>query len=194
MSKPLQKAELKQESIVLAAETLFLQQGYSVTSMDNIAQKAQVTKQTIYRYFSSKQTLFEAVIESNREKRNAVHTFTSGTVLEEITGYGEYILSFHLQASSIGLYRLMLMEGSNENLMKSFIKNGPKQVTQPLVEFLKNHFPELQEPEFTAQIFISMVLVPRNQQLMNSKTRITKVKQKEHVGKVVRLFLKMIDE
>jgi len=185
--------EAKQEIIVAAAETLFLQQGYGLTSMDKIALEAKVTKQTVYRYFSSKQILFDAVIEHHRNKNNAVYTFDSGTVLEELTGYGGFILAFHLQTNSLGFYRLMIREGQDENLMKSFLSNGPNKVMQPLITFLKQYFSQHKDIEFKAQMFMSMVLAPRNQQLMSSKTLITKQQQQQHINKVVQLFINMID-
>lgn len=192
LSISIQKAELKQNSIVQAAETLFLQQGYGVTSMDSIAHEAGVTKQTVYRYFESKQALFIAIMKGIREKGSAAYIFSSGSVQEELMGYGKYLLGFHVQPSALGLYRLMLTEGRNENLSKVFMNTGPKQVIQPLVEFLRQQYPALVEPEFTAQMFVTMALAPRNQLLIGSKGQLKKSAQNEHIEKVVLLFLKMI--
>lgn len=46
-----------------AAQRLFLQRGLQQTSMDAVAAEAGTTKQTVYRYFGSKERLFVAVLE-----------------------------------------------------------------------------------------------------------------------------------
>lgn len=187
------KAQQKQESILLIAEELFLQLGYGATSMDMIAKKTGFTKQTIYRYFPSKENLFTSVMQAVRSKNNASFSFSSKSVQEELQHYGEYVLAFHLHPSAVGLYRLMLTEGIQENLSQAFMKTGPNQVIQTLTEFLQQRYPEQAECEFCAQMFISMVLAPRNQILMGFKKRLKKSEQKEHIQKVVQHFLKMIE-
>ncbi|UJP09057.1 TetR/AcrR family transcriptional regulator [Microbacterium sp. KUDC0406] len=51
----------KRGQITDAALALFLKQGYAKTSMDQIAAGAQVSKQTVYKQFSDKETLFRAL-------------------------------------------------------------------------------------------------------------------------------------
>ena len=53
----------KQQQIRTAAQELFLQNGFSATSTDAIAAKAGVSKQTLYRYYSSKEILLSDVLE-----------------------------------------------------------------------------------------------------------------------------------
>jgi TetR/AcrR family transcriptional regulator, mexJK operon transcriptional repressor len=51
----------KRESILEAATELFLTQEYAGTSMEDIAAEAAVSKQTVYKHFSDKETLFREV-------------------------------------------------------------------------------------------------------------------------------------
>lgn len=53
----------KRQQILTAASDLFLQQGFSASSMDNVAQQAGVSKQTVYSHFENKEALFTAVIQ-----------------------------------------------------------------------------------------------------------------------------------
>ncbi|TDF35488.1 TetR/AcrR family transcriptional regulator [Alteromonadaceae bacterium M269] len=53
----------KRQQILTAASELFLQQGFSASSMDNVAQSAGVSKQTVYSHFANKEALFTAVIQ-----------------------------------------------------------------------------------------------------------------------------------
>ena len=191
MSKSLQNAEQKQQDIVIAAEALFLRQGYGVSSMDQIAQEAGVTKQTVYRYFAYKNELFAAVMQRVRTAEAEPFCFGGGAVAEELSGYASYLLGFHLQEKPLGLYRIMLTEAAQEDLLATFENQGPKQVLQPLIEYL-NQQRQLDDPAFCAQMFATMILAPRNQMLMSNTHEMKKSAQKEHAQKVTTLFMKMI--
>ncbi|MEV7287246.1 TetR/AcrR family transcriptional regulator [Streptomyces sp. NPDC093252] len=52
----------KRRAMVAAATELFLAKGYPGTSMDEIAAKAGVSKQTLYKHFSGKEQLFTGLI------------------------------------------------------------------------------------------------------------------------------------
>lgn len=54
-------AEVRLDELMSAAETLFLAQGVEATTIDGIAELAQVAKGTFYVYFSSKNDLIEAM-------------------------------------------------------------------------------------------------------------------------------------
>nr|WP_246767329.1 TetR/AcrR family transcriptional regulator [Rhizobium leguminosarum] len=69
------RSERKQAAIVGAAAEVFLSTGYAGASMDEIASRSGVSKQTIYKHFSSKEALFVAVLtQMMREADTAVHT------------------------------------------------------------------------------------------------------------------------
>lgn len=58
--------------ILEAAERVFAQNGYSIATMDKIAQEAQFSKATLYRYFGSKRDiLFEIILNSFEESARA---------------------------------------------------------------------------------------------------------------------------
>lgn len=57
------KSETKRATILQAAKTQFLEAGnYATVSMDAIAARANVSKQTLYGYFATKEALFLAVV------------------------------------------------------------------------------------------------------------------------------------
>ncbi len=55
------RKEQKRQQILTAAMEMFCKQGYGI-SMDAIAEHANVSKQTVYAHFSSKDQLFETCI------------------------------------------------------------------------------------------------------------------------------------
>lgn len=62
MTKPkpagTKRSDLKRRAILDAAADLFLSQGYADTSMDQLAERANVSKQTVYAQVTSKEALF----------------------------------------------------------------------------------------------------------------------------------------
>lgn len=54
---------MKEEQIIKAARELFTKYGFKKVSMDEIANKAGVTKKTVYTYFSSKEELLNYFIK-----------------------------------------------------------------------------------------------------------------------------------
>jgi TetR/AcrR family transcriptional repressor of mexJK operon len=52
----------KRRAILEAGTTVFLRNGYLGTSMDEIAALAQVSKQTVYKHFADKESLFTAIV------------------------------------------------------------------------------------------------------------------------------------
>ena len=63
MGKMEQNREKKRRAILQAAEEIFLSEGYVDANMDHISALAQVTKQTVYRYYPSKIELFKATLQ-----------------------------------------------------------------------------------------------------------------------------------
>ncbi len=64
----------KRRAILNAAEDVFLRSGYLGTNMDEIAAQSQVSKQTVYKHFGSKDALFiEIVTTMTNEAGDLVH-------------------------------------------------------------------------------------------------------------------------
>lgn len=62
------RAEDNRVFILEAAEKVFIQRGYTRSSVDEIAKEAQFSKATIYRYFKSKSEIFIEVIKNSFEE------------------------------------------------------------------------------------------------------------------------------
>jgi len=53
----------KRQQIILAAVKEFRNKGFAGTSMDNVSQRAEVSKRTVYNHFNSKDELFLGILE-----------------------------------------------------------------------------------------------------------------------------------
>lgn len=63
MARVVKKPEERRREIVSASRSLFLEQDYENTTMQDVMTKLQIAKGTAYHYFKSKEELLEAVVE-----------------------------------------------------------------------------------------------------------------------------------
>lgn len=110
------RSERKQAAIIAAAAAVFLDTGYAGASMDEIAARSGVSKQTIYKHFTSKEALFTAVIgQMMSEADNAVHqalpAVQNRAELEAfLLDYGTRLLTVALTPDLMQLRRLVIAE------------------------------------------------------------------------------------
>ncbi|MBZ6247413.1 TetR/AcrR family transcriptional regulator [Streptomyces olivaceus] len=63
-------AQQKREAITSSATALFLERGYSGTSLARIAEAAGVSKSTLFKQFPTKAALFEAIVTGSWQQRS----------------------------------------------------------------------------------------------------------------------------
>ncbi|RLV59441.1 TetR/AcrR family transcriptional regulator [Parashewanella curva] len=73
------RSEQKRQAILTSAKQLFLNEGVVNTSMDKVAQAAQVSKRTVYNHFESKEVLVIALLS------DLWHRALGVDILEQIT-------------------------------------------------------------------------------------------------------------
>jgi AcrR family transcriptional regulator len=122
----------KRRSILDAAADLFLDQGYLGTAMDDVAARAQVSKQTVYKQFSSKEALFLAVIsgmtgEASDRVQDELGDPPAGVALEEhLTAHADRQLGVVLTPRLMQLRRVVIGEaGRFPELGQALYDCGP---------------------------------------------------------------------
>jgi len=122
----------KRRAIVDAATTLFLRQGYRGTSMDEIAALAAVSKQTVYKHFADKESLFsEIVVATVSEISDPVHEEVrkledSDDVEADLRRLARKLLRMVIQPRILQLRRLVIGEaGRFPELGRTFYEQGP---------------------------------------------------------------------
>lgn len=71
------------QKIVDAASELFVELGFQATTMDKVAQRAKISKLSIYRHFENKEALFSAAIAAH------CHQFSPQALIESVGGSAE---------------------------------------------------------------------------------------------------------
>jgi AcrR family transcriptional regulator len=105
----------KHSAIIEAAAEVFLDNGYLGASMDDIANRAGVAKQTVYSHFSSKKALFVAMAsalsnDASDRAHNEVPEYVDGDVERYLTEYAIRQLNIVLVPRILRLRRLVIGE------------------------------------------------------------------------------------
>ncbi len=74
------RAEARPNEVLDAALTLFTEQGYSKTTVEQVARRAGLSKGAVYLYFPSKQAILEGLVTRTIAP-------ISGTMFEEISQF-----------------------------------------------------------------------------------------------------------
>lgn len=126
----------KKEIIIEKARELFQQYGYKKVSMDEIANKANVTKKTIYSYFKDKEELFKHFIqeELNLIKEEIENQEKNNLPFIEIVSNNIYSMLNYRRTSQL----VKKMINSPDDKMKEFLKLYDDQVLNYIKEKLDN--------------------------------------------------------
>jgi AcrR family transcriptional regulator len=98
-----ERGSAKPNAIVLAGLKLFTQYGYRKTSIDDIANAAQVAKRTVYLHFENKAAVFLAILEylgDQVRQRCAAAESAGGTAVDRLTGLLDATLEWRLSYSA----------------------------------------------------------------------------------------------
>ncbi|PTM41046.1 TetR family transcriptional regulator [Bosea sp. 124] len=100
----------KHDAITRAASEMFLADGFDRVSLDQIAQRASVSKQTIYSHFADKEALFKAICTELTEKLTIPlrKSVAEGDLRSTLTRLGEDALAMMLHPASLDLHRLVM--------------------------------------------------------------------------------------
>lgn len=125
-----QRANDTRARIIEAAEILFLDRGYFGTSMDQIAEKANVAKMTLYRHFTDKDALFVETLHHQCLKIIEPLPSTPAHSVKEarqsLRRFAKRVLGSVASPDIISLFRIMVGETSRfPKLAKVFYGEGP---------------------------------------------------------------------
>lgn len=188
-----QNKEKKRIAIIKAAQDVFLSEGYVLANMDSIASTAGVTKQTVYRYFSSKEVLFDSMLKSFRENAGdkMFDQLSKPNNQDALSGFGFEFIRAHLSKEHLAIVRLIISEGVNApELLRSFNLVGSTDTDHRLDEFFRHRF-QMKNTGFAIQMWTSMLLSMRTEVLMGLR-RPNQKEIKEHANRAASFLLKSV--
>ncbi len=86
------RSRRKRQSILQAAAAEFDERGFAGANMDRIAQRAEVSKRTVYNHFESKHALFSAIVDHLESHAEYVSSFPYSAT-DDLHGQVEYMVA-----------------------------------------------------------------------------------------------------
>ena len=168
----------KRQAILDAATTLFLREGYLATSMDQIAAGASVSKQTVYKQFTDKRSLFREIVTGTvAEVIDPVAEQVAGLrdctdLAADLQGLARALLARVIQPRVMQLRRLVISEaGRFPELGRLFYDGGPGRTIDALAAAFESLAARgalrLQDPQLAAEHFNWLVMsIPVNRVML----------------------------
>ena len=145
---------LHRERVLRAATSSFLARGYG-SSVDDIARRAGVAKQTVYQHFANKDALFKAVA-GDLAKRVLVK-LEGGDIRQSLIRFALEYRRRALGAQGIATFRTLVPEVPRfRALARDMYANTAGEMVRRLAEFLQQKL-NVPDPEFAAEMFLSML-------------------------------------
>ena len=192
----------KRQGILAAAMELFLRSGYLGTNMDEVAKLAGVSKQTVYKQFSSKEALFiEIVTNMTNAGSDAVHNAVprfvdGGDVAEYLRDYAFRQLVVVLTPKLMQLRRTVIGEvGRFPDLGRKLYEAGPKRAVAAfaaaLSDLAQRGLLSIEDPATAASDFNWLVMsATLNQVMLLGDDAIpSRAQLRRHAAHGVRVFL-----
>jgi AcrR family transcriptional regulator len=128
------------QTIVDAACELFLELGFQATTMDKVAQRAKISKLSIYRHFENKEALFSAAIAARCQQFAPQSLFigAEGSAEDQLLAVGSCLLRLLLSADVRSVEAMIMMEKTNQaSLSKLFYDAGPARFINQIEALLR---------------------------------------------------------
>ncbi|WP_374764364.1 TetR/AcrR family transcriptional regulator [Yunchengibacter salinarum] len=140
------RCEAKNTAILESAVDLFMENGFEGTSMDEVARRAGVSKQTVYSHFSGKEQLFSAAVRYRMQDsfaEQALEGIEGAGVEDQIHAISLVYARLLLSQEAISMFRL-LVSGAPQGpeLARLFWASGPEDMILSLADFLRRRVDE----------------------------------------------------
>ncbi|MEO5755425.1 MAG: TetR/AcrR family transcriptional regulator [Mesorhizobium sp.] len=192
----------KDREIIQAATAAFVRGGYDGTSMEEIATKAGVSKQTVYKHFTDKETLFGDVVRSSAAQANdAIELVTRLLSDTEFTAGGLQQLARRLMTTLMDEERLKLRRLiiANADRMPQLGRDWYEKGFERMLATMASCFQKLtsrgllqtSDPHLAASHFFGMLLwIPMNEAMFTgNRNPRSRAELERHADVSVEAFL-----
>lgn len=192
------RGERRRCELVDVAEMLFLEHGFTETTMQTIAERAGASKETLYRHFASKELLFAEIISRKAAEINGPNAAITrgGPPAVVLSILGLELLRGVLRKQSTSLFRMVVTESARaRELGELFYQRGPGITVERLTVYLsgasKRGELRCDDPLTAARIFLGAVVSHYHLRcLIEAGPKVPTERQiKLHVEAVVEMFL-----
>ena len=157
----------REQDIIRHARSVFIEQGYSSTSMSTIAARVGGSKSTLYAYFPSKQSLLAAVVKHECERKFneifAALALESCGVKTSLRRFADRYVHVILDEDNMRFTRLLIAESIRQpELGEIYYDSGPRRGRALMVNYFESLIAAgvfyLEEPSQFVQQFCDLCL------------------------------------
>jgi len=154
-----------------AAKRIFLAEGYHGTSMQDIADRAGISKMTLYRHFKEKEELFlalffEQCLNLARNRQPVLPARDLAGAALALGTFASHLVHAITVPEILSLYRMLIGEvGRFPELGKAFFVHGPRRDIEAIERILSGILPAA-EARDRAEAFFALVLGTAHQRLL----------------------------
>jgi len=132
----------KRAAILEAAKHLFVKQGFDGTSMDAIANKAGVSKLTVYSHYRDKESLFAEAVRCKCEEQMPPQIFMAdlkGPIRRQLLTIARAFFSLITSEDAVAIHRTIVANAQQSpKLAELFWEAGPKRTQEAFASFLRD--------------------------------------------------------
>jgi len=182
------------------ATEIFISEGFSSASMNEIARRANSSKTTFYSRFPTKEQLFLAVIERRMTSifQQVAASLPEKPPIEETLGnFGSALISLAVSKEQIALIRVVSMESAKfPELGKRFYELGPKRGEEVLAAYLTRQAQKgrvsNEDTHQMAQQFMSLITGGRVRWFVLgfNPSSLSKGALKKHLNSAIQVFMR----
>ncbi|HCI6122121.1 TPA: TetR/AcrR family transcriptional regulator [Klebsiella quasipneumoniae subsp. quasipneumoniae] len=152
------------QTIIEAASELFVELGFQATTLDKVAQRAKISKLSIYRHFENKEALFSAAIVAGCHQLFAPQVLlegVDGSVEDQLMAVGTLLLRTLLRPDVSSIEAMVMADKTNQkSLSKLHYEAGPAhviaQIEVLLRQFQEKGLLEVPDPLPSARLFAAL--------------------------------------
>ncbi len=157
------EVDAKTGRILAAARETFLELGYAAASMDLVAQRARVSKTTLYTRFPSKEELYVATIQAECERRGlrfAPDAFDDLPLEDALCRLGRRFVDLIWSPEAVRTHQSVLGEAARfPEVARLYYRAGPETAIASFVAFFERAaargVARIEDPVFAAIQFLS---------------------------------------
>ena len=162
---------------------MFLERGYDGTSMEEIAAKAGVSKQTIYKHFADKQRLFTEIVLATTGDANRVVALVADVLPKthalkrDLTHLGRQFTTFLMDPQLLRLRRLVIANADRvPDLGRVWYERGFETALASLgssfASLVKRGLLQMDDPIMAANHFVGLLLwIPVNRAMFTGEEK-----------------------
>jgi TetR/AcrR family transcriptional regulator, mexJK operon transcriptional repressor len=192
------RGEVRKQELAEIAERVFLRNGFADTTMQMIAKEARASKETLYRYFVCKESLFSEIVRH----RAARILGPDGAIdrdappAEALFRFGYSLLRALIKPEGVALYRVVIAETPRApELGRVFWSEGPRHVQEQLTNYLAAAIDKgeltCKDPVLACRLFLGAVAANHQAMALTASpfTPPSEDQAQDHVREAVAMFM-----